>query len=275
LYDDPENPTKILPRPEGAVENFSFYLVGWDRMNPILAGSFWDSYFDQDDTVTIQMEVMYSRQLIEFDLPDHVNPDNVVVLGNPDSGGGPIGWYNQDLGMLEVWLDPDWGIIEYTVVDTTTGEVLAVGEVSPLDGPTDEEGFGITMQIEEGIEVVDLSPDPISHRILPERKFETADTLNGHLRSAKFFVLDLGANSGDIWLHTKDFWGAVVAYDMSSGSPEAWQLYEEPCLSWNYDRVIRIPRGPEKMVVGLYYVDYNPIRFDVMFAKWRDDGGKG
>lgn len=269
LFDDPENPTAIIPRPQATVENFYFHLAAYDRRDVVMVGDFSDERFCQTDTVTVQMRLLFQGQFMSFDVPDHVDPENIVVLGNPDSGGGPIGRYNQDVGMLEVWLNPDWGIIEFTVIDTTTGEVLAVGEVSPLDGEVEDDGYGISTRLEEGIEVIDMRSRFVSHKRLPGRSFDTVDTLYGREYIAKVFVLKR-QDVGDTWMHFDHFNGFAMAYEWVGAGESEWALPFYYPENSEFQVSCLIPGGPERIIIVLY-ADYQD-EFEVVFAKWSTDG---
>ena len=274
LFDDPENPTSLLPRPSRGVKYFNFYLVAMDANDIVMSGSYSKKYFDLDDMVNIILEVDCQTRHVEFELPQGVNPQDVVILGNPNTGGPIGGWYDEEAGAFHVRLNPDWGTIEYQIVNQVTGEILAVGEVGlvPDDSP-ESEGFGVSFQIEEGIDVVDMTQE-ISSLRLPGREFETTETLNGVERDVKIFVLKRFGYS-ETWVHLNNFYGEVMAYEsLRSGSVEPWLAEFVPTpLNCGFGNSLFIPAGAEEVILVFYAVDSSKS-FDALFAKWQM-GGKG
>lgn len=99
-------------------------------------GEFREKFIAPGDPIVITLRPVTQEQIVQFPLPDGVNPDDLFlrVQGNGLFGIGEYNYpYDPFLGGFRAFLDPLF-IHQYQIVNTATGVIYDFGSLDPLLG---------------------------------------------------------------------------------------------------------------------------------------------
>ncbi len=281
IFEDYAHPKAGLPGDRfGGIQDFQIYLAGYKQGEEVEYGHSYYPYLDPREGVKITLRPDWQEEVIPFDSPAGVNPENLRIIG---SQGEDLGWYDERSEMFHVWLNPLDGEIEYQIVDLATGDVLATGTLSPVASPTADNVNPLNVDYVDGIEKLVLGEAGDWYKPYPDQYFSGQDYLADILVPSKVFILkrDEWNDTGvDLW----GFDGVIAAFrEGLDGQLEDWPL-AFPAQEWPEPEGISVksggegpwsgvvvPAGPSKV----WLVFYGDEDFDGLFSAAFSVGGVG
>jgi len=261
IFRDYANPRPaVIPANNlGNARNFYAYLSAHQDGREVAWAWSDNQYLQDDEGVSFVLRLGYQSHILEFSSEDVAGEDLTVWVN-----GGQVGYYDSDLQAFRIWLDPNLGVVEYEIRHQWTGEILQVGELSPVDNPEVAEGHVLSIALDDGIEVVDLIGNNSQYFY---REFTGQEEVNNVIIPAKVFILerDEGANT---YLYLEGFHGDfVVKVHQDQGEMEPLLVQEGSYGEYT------IPSGPGKLIVVFYGDEDYDGKFLASF--YTGEGGMG
>lgn len=261
IFRDYSNPRPaVLPANNvGSVRNFYAYLAA-HQDGQVVAWSWSNNQYLQDDEgVNFILQLARQPHILEFS-SEHVEGQDLTVWVN----GGQVGYYDTEIGAFRIWLDPNLGVVEYQIRHQWTGEILQVGELSPVDDPEVAEGHVMNISLDDGIEVVDLIGNNNQYFY---REFPGQEEVGDVIVPVKVFILER-EEGADTYLDLDGFHGDfVVKIHRDQGEMEPLLVQEGSYGEYT------IPAGPEKLIVIFYRNEDIDGKFSASF--YTGEGGMG